>query len=119
MEVRPVYLKSVERIEAYLLLYYVGLVVEALIERQLRRGTKAQGLKMLPLYPEQRMCRAPTAQRVLELFADVRRHRLMRGGRELRCFYDPLTPLQQQVLRLLGVSASAYGKSRPRAAIFG
>jgi transposase len=108
MEVRPVCLKSVERVEAYLLLYYIALIVETLMERQLRGQMKAQGIPMLPLYPEKRMCKAPTAERVLELFSNVRRHRLIVGEREDRRFHDELTPLQRRVLRLLGVPTADY-----------
>jgi len=102
-EVRPVFLKSVARVEAYLLLYYIALTVEALVERELRQAMKAEGIDMLPLYPEKRLCKAPTAERVLELFGGHRRHRLIESGREVDRFHDDLPPLQRKVLRLLDV----------------
>jgi transposase len=108
MEVRPVSLKSVARVEAYLLLYYMALTIEALIEREIRRAMKVEGIEMLPLYPERRVCKAPTAERVLELFGGLRRHRLTESGREVKRFHDEISPLQRKVLRLLGVPMNPY-----------
>lgn len=107
-EVRPVFLKSVARVEAYLLLYYMALTVEALVERELRRAMKAERIEMLPLYPEKRLCKAPTAERVLELLGGLRRHRLFESGREADRFHDELAPLQRKVLRLLAVPTRPY-----------
>ena len=109
LEVRPMLLKSPTRIEAFLFVYFVALLVEALVERELRRRMKAAHLPTLPLYPEGRPCQCPTADRIFRLFDDVRRHRLLGPGGDLhKCFCDPLTPLQGTVLRLLGLSETAY-----------
>lgn len=108
MEVRPVFLKNVQRIEAYLLIFYLGLTVHALIERQLRQKMRALKITELPLYPEKRRCKAPTAERVLELYSGLRRHRIMQGKSEIERYYDELPPLQRKVLNLLGVSHIAY-----------
>lgn len=44
--------------------------------------------------------RAPTAERVFDVFRDVRRHRLKRAdGTVHRCFYDEVTELQHTALR--------------------
>lgn len=87
----------------------MALLVESLIERELRRRMKAQNPESLPLYPEDRRCRAPTAERVFDVFRDVRRHRLQRAdGTVHQCFYDELTELQRTVLRVLGYSPKAY-----------
>ena len=107
-DVRPVSLKNVARVEAYLLLYYMALTIEALVEREIRRVMQAEHIDMLPLYPEKRLCKAPTAERVLELFGGLRRHRLFESGREVDRFHDDLAPLQRKVLRLLGVPPRAY-----------
>lgn len=107
-EVRPVFLKKVERVEAFLVLYFIALMVQALVERQLRLAMRTSGVATLPLYPERRRCKAPTAERIFELFAGLRRHRLLQGQKELDRFYDKLTPLQEKVLELLGVVPAAF-----------
>jgi transposase len=109
LEVMPVNLKSPRRIEACFFLYFLALLVEALLEREIRTSMKREGIKTLLLYPEERACKAPTAQRILELFDDVRRHYLVAlDGSVQQHFSDDLTPLQRTVLRLLDLSPAAY-----------
>lgn len=62
----------------------------------------------IPLYPELRACQAPSAERILTVFADLTRHELHRDGRLVQTFEAELTPLQQQILDLLGIPANAY-----------
>jgi transposase len=108
-EVMPVNLKSPTRIEALLFVYFLALLVESLIEREIRRSMKADGIVSLPLYHEGRLCKAPTANRVFELFQDVRRHRLVSPKAVIhKTFYDTLSELQRTVLHLLGQTPAAY-----------
>jgi len=107
-DVAPQYLKRIWRIEALLCCYFLALLVDALLERELRRGMKRAGLKELPLYPEGRDCKHPTTERVIELFEGLQVHRLYRG-RDLEEVYPPeISRLQRKVLKVLGVPASHY-----------
>jgi len=108
-EVAPVNFKSPERIEAFLFLYFIAVTAHALLERQVRNAMKARGIKSIPIYPEERQCRAPTADKILALFQPLRRHRLLRHGRPVKTFWDELSDVQRMVLELLGVPATAYG----------
>jgi quinol monooxygenase YgiN len=67
----------------------------------------------LPLYHEDRSCTAPTAARVFDHFADVQRHHLIREHQHVQAFQPQLTPLQQHLLHLLGIPASAYLATTP------
>jgi transposase len=78
-DVAPVYLKNVTRIEGLLFLYFVALLVQALLEREIRQAMAREGIEMLPLYPEERECRAPSTERILRLFEPLQRHRLRDG----------------------------------------
>lgn len=109
-EVVPVNFKTPERIEAYLFLYFIAVTVHALIERQIREAMKARGLESIPLYPEERKCWAPTADKILGLFGPLRRHRLFESGRLVKTFWDELTDVQRTVLELLEIPTSAYGQ---------
>ena len=101
LEVRPVMLKNHLRIEACLFLDFLALMTEALIKCDIGTGLRALGIESLPLYPEERLCAAPTTERLFELFADLRRHRLVdETGRVHQCFYDTLNEPQRAVLRL-------------------
>jgi transposase len=103
-EVAPVYLKEASRIQALLCVYFLVLLAESLLERELRRAMDREAIESLPLYPESRKCRHPTARRLIDLFEDVQRHSLRVGGRPVVVFTTELSRLQRRVLRLLGMS---------------
>ena len=63
-EVAPVYLKEASRIQALLCVYFLALLTESLLEREFRRAMDREAIASLPLYPEGRKCRRPTARRV-------------------------------------------------------
>jgi hypothetical protein len=107
-EVAPVYLQTPRRIEALLLCHFFAMLAEALIEREIRTAMKSAGLPGIPLYPELRDCPGPSAPRILEIFHDVQRHRLISKDQVVQTFEPQLTPLQRQVLELLHVPASVY-----------
>lgn len=104
----PVYLKSNERIDAFAFLGYLAVLVHALIERELRRAMGDAGIAELPLYPEDRACKAPTAARVIEIFEPLSAHELTEGATVLKRYDPSLSKLHHQVLDLLGVPAIAY-----------
>ena len=108
--VMPVWLKKPERISGLLFVYFVVLLVQALLEREVRLKMKEQKIEELPLYPEGRMTKRPTAELILSAFEGLRRHRLMdERGCALRTFHDPLSPVARQILQLLGVDSSPFG----------
>jgi transposase len=107
--VAPVYLKEVSRIQALLCVYFFALLVESLLERELRRAMGREGIESLPLYPEGRACRRPTARRVIDLFEEVQRHELTAGKHPAVVLTTELTRLQRKVLRLLGMPTAYNG----------
>jgi transposase len=107
-EIAPVFLKNEARIEALFTVYFLALIVQALIERELRQAMAAAHIEQLPIYPEQRACRRPTTEHILRLFSLAERITVSARGQTLRVFPPQLTELQSQVLTLLGVPASAY-----------
>ena len=109
-EVAPVYLKAVHRIQALLCVYFFALLVEALLERQLRQAMQRDEIEALPMYPEGRACRWPTARRVIDLFESVQRHTLVHGKRPAEVMVTELTRLQRKLLKLIGLSAKDYGR---------
>jgi len=103
-EVAPVYLKEASRIQALLCVYFLALLTESLLERELRRAMEREAIASLPLYPEGRKCRRPTARRLIDLFDDVQRHTLQVGRRPSVVFTTELSRLQHRLLRLLGMT---------------
>ncbi|MGH9919533.1 MAG: IS1634 family transposase [Nitrososphaerales archaeon] len=108
LEVVPLWLKRIHRIEAILLLYYVALLIRALMEREIRRNMKDQDIAALPMYPEDRNCPAPSAERILAIFSNLQRHELVAEGKTIEVFEPELDKLQRRVLKLLGLSPAIY-----------
>lgn len=107
-EIAPVFLKDEGRIEALFTLYFLALLVQALIERELRLAMKREKIQQLPLYPEQRQCIHPTTEQILRLFSLAERHKLTQDGHTVQVFQVQLTDLQRQLLTLLGISEHAF-----------
>lgn len=107
-EITPVSLKSVTRIEGLLFLYFIVLLMEALMEREVRLGMKREKIASLPIYPEGRACESPTSSRMLELFDDIEVHHLLSDGEFVRTFFTGLNEKQKLVLRLLNVPEEKY-----------
>jgi len=108
-EVAPVYLKAVHRIQSLLCVYFFALLVEALLERELREAMQRKGVESLPLYPEGRACRWPTARRVIDLLEPIQRHTLTHGKRPAEVLVTELTRVQRRLLNLLGLPPNHYG----------
>jgi transposase len=107
-EIAPVFLKSEARIEAFFTLYFLALLIQALIERELRLAMKHEKIQQLPLYPEQRQCVRPTTEQILRLFSLAERNKLTNGNKTVQTFDVEFTDLQRQVLALLGVPENAF-----------
>jgi hypothetical protein len=69
---------------------------------------KKNKIKELPLYPEERDCIHPTTARLITLFSNQRRHILKERDKIIKYFFDPLSELQIQILKLLGVEMTHY-----------
>jgi hypothetical protein len=88
--------------------YFLVLVVESLLERELRRAMQREGIESLPMYPEDRPCRRPTPRRLIDRFDDIQRHTLDNGRAAPVVFVSELSALHRSILKLLGVPASDY-----------
>lgn len=107
-DLAPVWLKNASRIEALLFLYFVALLIHALLEREVRAGMAREKLDRVPLYPEERECKAPSTERILDVFASLQRHRLRRAGRLVQVFEPELNDLHRQILGLMRLTPSLF-----------
>jgi transposase len=111
--VRPVWLKSARRVESLLWLYHLVEMVQALLEREVRRGMEQGEITSLPLYPEGRHSAAPTAELVLRILQGHRRYQMLNEqGGVMHTFHDPLPEAARQILDFLRIDRSAYGLPR-------
>lgn len=104
----PVFLKSNKRIEALMFVYFMALLVAAVIERKLKAAMVAEKIDALAIFPEGRSSRNPTWEQIVRLFEHHGRHALMDGTRLVKTFSDPLSAIQMQVLGLLAVKSHMY-----------
>jgi transposase len=107
--VAPVFLKDVSRIQALLGIYFFALVVQTLLERQLRLAMEQQKIEALPLYPEGRDCKAPTTHRVIDVFEPIQRHELKQGAQR-QVLVTELSKVHRSVLKLLRMKPESYGR---------
>jgi transposase len=107
-ELAPVFLKNEGRIEALFTLYFLGMLIQAIIERQVRSAMRREKIEELPLYPEERQCKQPTTEQILRIFSHAQRQILLKNGRVIQIFPMKLTPLQKQILELLGVPLDSF-----------
>jgi transposase len=107
--VAPVYLKNVARIQGLLAAYFFALLVQTLLERELRQGMEQARERSLPLYPESRPCARPTTHRVIEVLSSIQRHEVRVGDREPQVMVTKLTKVQRSIIRLLGLDPRTYG----------
>lgn len=113
-EVAPVYLKAVDRIQALLCLYFFALLVAALLERELRQAMRRKKIEALPLYPQGRACRWPTARRVVDLSEPIQRHTLTQRKHPAEVLITELARVQRRLLNLPGLSPKHYGHEKQR-----
>jgi transposase len=107
--VAPVFLKNVSRIQGLLAAYFFALLVQTLLERELRQAMARAGEGTLPLYPEARPCARPTTHRLIEVFSSIQRHEVRVGEGEPRVMVTKLTTTQRSIIRLLGLNPRTYG----------
>jgi transposase len=123
-DLAPVLLKTPERVVGLFTIYFVALLVQALMERDLRRALAQSAARAQPaerrwegsveVYPEGRRTRRPTVRHALDLLEHVRRHEILQPGQtdddEPLELHDQLTPAQQRLLTLFGVDPKTYGR---------
>ena len=108
LEIAPVLLKNEGRIQALFFIYFLALLIQSLIERELRRAMAKDEILDLPLYPEERKTRHPTAEQVFRLFSHTQRHVLVENDSQTHTFEPELTDLQRRILGLLAVSEGVF-----------
>ncbi|MBI4739241.1 IS1634 family transposase [Candidatus Woesearchaeota archaeon] len=106
--VTPVLLKSVTRIEGLLFVYFIAMLIQALIEREVRSRMKEKNTTSLPIYPEDRGCESPTTNAVLYHFRNIQVHRLWSENTLIQTFLTPISDKQRELLTYMDVPLESY-----------
>ena len=99
----PLLFKKIERVEAMMFLFFLALILQAALEREVRLKMKKDKIDALPVYPEHRIAYHPTTAQIFDRFHDLSIYKLRDGENVIKEYRDPLSPLHQQILKLLGI----------------
>lgn len=88
------------------------MLLQTLMERELRLAMHDKDLTSLPLYPENRECRHPTARRVIDIMQPLSRHRLVTDEGDALDLYTNAIPVQRQLMKLYGLTPATYGRQK-------
>jgi transposase len=104
----PLLFKNIKRVEANMFLFFVALIVQALIEREVRKKMTQEGRKALHIYPEERAAAHPTTNKMLERFEPLSTYSLIEDEQVVEEFKDDLTETQKLLLSYLNISEEEY-----------
>jgi transposase len=105
--IAPIFLKKPRRVVALLHVYFVAIMLSALLERQVRTAMSRQGIEKISILPEGRATATPTTPRILENFAGVSWHAFREGDRSIQ-FPVELKPVASLLLGLADVPREHY-----------
>lgn len=105
--VAPVFLKKPIRVIGLLHVYFIAIMLSALLERQVRAAMKTCGLAKISILPEGRKTATPTSPRILENFSETAWHEYQEGERVVS-FPVELAKTQELLLKLAEVPATLY-----------
>ena len=106
----PLLFKSIERVESCMFAFFISLIIQALIEREIRTKMKKRKIRAVEVYPEDRDATHPTTTKVLGIFQDVCSYKITHPDSNAGEYRDELTELQILILDLLNMSENTYWK---------
>lgn len=104
----PLLFKKIERVEATMFLYFLSLMIQSLIEREVRKKMEHKKIGSLDIYPEYRDAYHPTTSKIMSNFEGVSAYKLKNKRRTLEEYKDDLTPTQKVILGFLGIGLKNY-----------
>jgi transposase len=113
VHIAPLFVKRNEQIEGLTYLLTLGVRVLTVTEFVLRRSLETEQARLPGLHPEnkQKMTDKPTAERILKAFSAISLTIIKTAaGEDILRRLTPLSGLQEDILRRLGLGAALYGQ---------
>jgi transposase len=109
LSIAPMFVKRDDQVSGLTYLLSIALRVLSLMEFVVRRSLKQQEATLAGLYKDtpRRVTATPTAERLLHAFVPITLTQVRLPTQTLQ-HVTPLTPVQEQILRLLGLPADLY-----------
>jgi transposase len=106
----PLLFKRIRRVEANMFAFFIALLIQALLERELRRSLHQRRAPPLKLYPEDRDAPHPTSSQLFKTFDRLSTYAITQDGQLCEEYHDELTDTHRAVLSLLGIEESRFWK---------
>lgn len=105
----PIFFKKIERIEANMFLFFISLMIQALIEREVRNKMKKGQIENLAVYPENRDAIHPTTNKIFDRFSSISTYEIVEENSDVvELYQDDLSKLHLEILKLLGIEEKEY-----------
>lgn len=110
----PLFCKKVERIEANMFIFFIALMIQALIEREIRLQMKNGELASLAVYPEDREATHPTTSKVFDVFGQIFTYKIVKDNVVIEEYEDELKEIQLAVIKLMNIEERKYWGKKGR-----
>lgn len=87
---------------------FMALILQAVIERQVRKSMDEHAIDAVDIYPEHRLSYHSTTAKIFDRFRDTSLYRLMQGKKLIKQYQDEITSTQKKVMPLLGMTVADY-----------
>jgi transposase len=104
----PLLFKKIRRVEANMFVFFMALLIQALLERELRKKLKERNAPPLKLYPEDRDAPHPTSSQLFKTFDRLSTYTIIDQGQLCEEYRDELNETHRAVLALLDIEESAF-----------
>lgn len=108
LEVAPIFIKKVHRIEAVLFLYFVALMIVSLIERKIRMNMASEKIEKLPILPQGMNTKKPTWNNIRYFYRNVHLSQIIQDGLCIQSVVKGISVMHEQINRLLEIPEAVY-----------
>jgi len=104
----PLLFKKIHRVEANMFVFFIALLLQALLERLLRQKLVERKAPPLKLYPEDRDAPHPTTSQLLKTFDGLSTYAITASDRPTEEYHDELNQNHRAVLSLLDMTEAQF-----------
>ena len=104
----PLLFKKIQRVEANMFVFFIVLLVQALLERLLRQRISERQAPPLKLYPEDRDAPHPTTSQLLKTFDGLSTYAITENNYVCEEYHDELNETHRAALALLDITEEAF-----------
>lgn len=103
----PLLFEKKRCVKVHLFTFFIALMVQALIEREIQKRMQERNIASLDIY-DQHFYEKLTAHAIFQLFEPVSTYQIKQGDEVIETYQDALNETQQLILALLGLSEDQY-----------